>query len=96
MTKRAKERGFTFPYLLDESQQIAKDFGAITTPQFFVLNSKREIVYMGAMDDATDASKATKHFVQAAITATLAGQTPAVTSEPPRGCLIRFARERKK
>jgi len=90
MTARAKDKGLTYSYLYEETQQIAKQYGAITTPQFFVLDSGRKLVY------TTDPKAAKVNYVQTAIDAALAGKTPEVTSIPPRGCLIRFARERKK
>ena len=51
MSERAKEKGFPFLYLFDESQKIARDFGAMYTPEFFVIDKDRKIVYMGAMDE---------------------------------------------
>lgn len=96
MIARAKAQNLRYTYLYDETQQIAKQYGAITTPQFFVLDSARKLVYTGALDDATDPKAAKVNYLQAAIDATLAGKTPEVTNVPPRGCLIRFARERKK
>jgi peroxiredoxin len=96
MIARAKAQNLTYTYLYDETQQIAKQYGAITTPQFFVLDQDRKLVYTGALDDATDPKAAKVNYLQAAIDATLAGKAPEVTSVPPRGCLIRFARERKK
>ena len=50
MKEKAKEKGFPFAYLYDESQQIARDYGAKYTPQFFVLDADQKIAYMGAMD----------------------------------------------
>lgn len=96
MITRAKAQNLTYPYLYDETQQIAKQYGAITTPQFFVLDKERKLVYTGPLDDATDPKAAKVNYVQAAIDAALAGKSPEVTNTPPRGCLIRFARERKK
>src|ERR1700730_5001264 len=55
MIERAKEKSFNFPYLIDESQKIAKDYGATYTPEFFVLDKNRKIAYMGAMDDTNQA-----------------------------------------
>ena len=96
MTARAKEKSLTYAYLHDESQQIAKQYGAITTPQFFVLDAARKLVFTGALDDATDAKLVKTDYLQPAIEAALAGKLPEVTNVPPRGCLIRFVRERKK
>src|SRR5205085_8393876 len=50
MQERAKEKGFRFPYLHDATQKIAKDNGAVYTPEFFVLDKQRKIAFMGAMD----------------------------------------------
>jgi peroxiredoxin len=96
MIARAKAKNLMYAYLYDETQQIAKQYGAITTPQFFVLDAARKLVYTGPLDDATDPKAVKVNYVQAAIDAALAGKTPEVTNIPPRGCLIRFARERKK
>jgi peroxiredoxin len=95
MKQRAEERGFNFPYLYDESQQIAKQYGAGRTPEFFVVNKLRQIVYMGAMDDNTKESEVKIRYVEDAIDATLAGKPIAVTETPAVGCAIRYAIERK-
>ncbi len=92
---RAKEKDLAFQYLSDESQKIAKDFGAIFTPEFYVLNKDRQVIYMGAMDDSTDAGKIQHKYVEAAISASLKGEKPAVTETLARGCRVRYARERK-
>ena len=94
LTERANQQKLTYPILYDESQKIAKDFGAIFTPEFFVLNRERKIVYMGAMDDATDAEKVTKKYVEDALVAALKGETPAVKETIARGCRVRYAKER--
>lgn len=92
---RAKEKDFAFQYLSDESQKIAKDYGAIFTPEFYVLNKDRRVVYMGAMDDSTEAAKVQHKYVEAAIAASLKGEKPAVVETLARGCRVRYARERK-
>lgn len=96
MKAKAEKLQFRFPYLFDETQKIAKDFGATTTPEFYVLNRDRKIVYMGSMDDNPDAKKVTRSFVEEAVTATLAGKAPAKTESVPIGCLIRYDRMRRK
>ena len=95
LTERAKKKDFAFPVLYDESQKIAKDYGAIYTPEFYVLSKERKIVYMGAMDDATDSDKVQKRFVEDAIAATLKGDLPLVKETVARGCMVRYARERR-
>jgi peroxiredoxin len=94
LTSRASQQKLTFPILYDESQRIAKDYGAIYTPEFFVLNRERKVIYMGAMDDATDAEKVTKKYVEEALTAALKGEAPAVKETIARGCRVRYAKER--
>ena len=96
MKKKAEEKGFNFPYLFDESQQIAKDFGAGFTPEFFVLNKDRKVVYMGAFDDSPNADKVKTQHVENAVAAALAGKSPAVTETVPIGCRIRIERRRRK
>ena len=65
MKVRAKEKGFNFPYAYDPSQKIAQDLGASVTPEFYVFNKNRKLVYQGAMDDNNDAPKATNYLEQA-------------------------------
>lgn len=95
LTERAKQRQFAFDYLHDESQKIAKDYGAIFTPEFYVLGRDRKLVYMGAFDDKTDATLVQQRHVEAAITAVLKNESPAVKETAARGCRVRYARERK-
>jgi len=96
MQERAVAKGFSFPYLFDESQQIAKDFGATRTPEFFVLDKARKVAYMGAMDDNSMRDKVTRLHLRDAVTAVLAGQAPQIKETPPVGCGIRFERMRRK
>jgi len=95
MIDRAKERGFPFPYLYDESQKVAKAFGALYTPEFFVLDRDRKVVYMGALDDKTKADEAKVNYLANAIDAILAGKSPAKVETLARGCRIRFNRVRR-
>jgi len=95
LTERAKQREFAFDYLHDESQKIAKDYGAIFTPEFYVLGRDRKLVYMGAFDDKTDAALVQQRYVEAAIAAILKGEQPAIKETIARGCRVRYARERK-
>jgi peroxiredoxin len=94
LTERVKQKGYAFHYVYDESQKIAKAYGANYTPEFFVLNKDRKVVYMGAMDDQTQAAKVTERYVEAAIQAALEGKTPEKKEVIARGCRIRYARER--
>jgi peroxiredoxin len=95
MKARAEKKKYPFPYLFDESQSIARRFGALTTPEFFVLDRDRKVVYMGAMDDNSDAAAAKVNYVELAVEAALAGKQPETTEVAPSGCRIRYMRERR-
>lgn len=94
MQARAKAKSYPFPYLFDETQKIAKDYGAGFTPEFFVLDKQRRVAYMGAMDDSTDPAKAKVRHVEQAVAALLAGRAPTVKETVPIGCRIRYMRKR--
>ncbi len=96
MKEHAEERNYKFPYLHDESQQIARDFGAKYTPEFYVLDQERRVAYMGAFDDSTLGSEVKSPYVELALDAVLSGQKPAVTEKPPVGCAVRYERIRRK
>lgn len=95
MKETATEKGFKFPYLFDESQKIAIDYGAKYTPEFFVLDQQRKIVYMGSLDDSPDGKKVSKRYVHLAVEAAIAGAKPDVTETVPIGCRVRFERQRR-
>lgn len=90
MKQRAKEKAFPYAYLHDPSQKIAKDFGAIKTPEFFVLDSAGKVVYMGSLDDSPDGKSVSKSYVADAVRAVLAGKKPEVTETVPIGCRVRY------
>ena len=95
MKKRSRDKAFQFPYLFDETQKIAKDFGAKRTPEFFVLDQDRKVVYMGAVDDSPEGKKITKRYVEAALEATLEGNKVEIAETIPVGCAVRFERARR-
>lgn len=91
MKERAEEKGFTFAYLYDPSQQIARAYGATCTPHAFLLDQGRKVVYMGAIDDSQQGPTAdTNHYLRDAIDAVLAGQSPAVATTQQFGCSIKY------
>ena len=94
MLERATEKQFPYAYLFDESQQIAKDFGATFTPEFFVLDAERKVVYMGGMDDSSSAQLVMRQDLVTAIEAVLKGEAPKIQETLSRGCRIRYARSR--
>jgi len=95
MKERAQAEKFDFPYLKDEKQELGKSWGATRTPEFFVIDSQRKVIYMGAMDDNTTASEATVNYVNKAVEATLAGKQPEVQETVAIGCNIRYKRSRR-
>ena len=92
--ERARARDFRFPYLIDASQEVSRTFGALRTPEFFVLDGSRRIVYMGAMDDDTQESLVRHRHVADALEAVLAGRPVELSETAPVGCLITTARRR--
>jgi len=93
MKVRAKDKGFTFPYLFDAKQDVYPKFGANKTPHvFLVSNQKKGMVleYIGAIDDnSRNASKVEQHYVEDAIAALKAGNKPATTYTKAVGCSIK-------
>jgi peroxiredoxin len=96
MKEKAASKKFDFPYLFDPTQEIAKAFGAKTTPEFYVLDAERKIVYMGSLDDSPDGKAVTKRYVETAIGDLLDDNAPTVAETVPIGCRIRFARTQRK
>ncbi|MCU0443617.1 MAG: thioredoxin family protein [Microscillaceae bacterium] len=91
MKKRAQEKGFNFPYLLDDTQDIAKTYGATKTPHVYLLDKNRVVKYIGAIDDSPkDAKKAKTSHLANAIDALLAGKTIAVSTTAAIGCGIKW------
>ncbi|GIV39739.1 MAG: thioredoxin family protein [Thermonema sp.] len=94
MIERAKEKGFTFPYLFDETQEVARTYGATNTPHVFVLKKEGKdliVSYIGAIDDSPrDASKASKKYVEQAVDALLNGKEVEVKQAKAIGCTIKW------
>jgi peroxiredoxin len=90
MKLRANESKWPFPYLRDDTQQIARSYGATVTPHFFVLDEDRKIAYMGAFDDSFDVEQVEKHYLIDAVDALLEGKAPRVKESLQRGCAIEF------
>lgn len=95
MKERAQAKGFGFSYLYDDTQKIGKAFGAAFTPEFFVLDRQRRVVYMGGMDDNSQAGEVKAHYLEPAVEAALAGKKPATAEAPAIGCRVRYARPRR-
>ena len=84
--------GYPFPYLYDETQEVAKAYGAACTPDFFVFDGDRRLAYRGQLDDARpgNGEPVTGHDLRAALDALLAGQPVAETQRPSMGCNIKW------
>jgi peroxiredoxin len=91
MKERARERGFNFPYLYDETQETAQAYGAERTPEVFLFDKNGTLRYHGAIDDNYDNPNAVRsHYLRQAIDAVLAGQAPATAQTAPVGCTIKW------
>ena len=93
MKVRAKEKGFTFPYLFDDGQKIYPQYGATRTPHVFILNKEKGnlvVSYIGAIDDNyKDATRSKVKYVEVAVDALLKGEKPAITETKAIGCSIK-------
>jgi len=92
MVRRAEAKGFRFPYLRDESQEVARAYGALRTPHFFVFDAERKLRYTGRMDDnPREAGKETTRELRDALDALLAGSEPPTAVTNPIGCNVKWA-----
>ncbi len=91
MKKRAKEKGFPFVYLYDETQEIARAYGATRTPHVFLLDKERRVRYIGAIDDNHESPEEVKErYLENAIEALLAGREVPRTETKAIGCTIKW------
>lgn len=87
-------RGYAFPYLFDETQEVARAYGAACTPDFFLYDKARLLVYRGQFDDSRPGNmkRATGADLTAAVDALLAGRPSLSTQMPSMGCNIKWKR----
>ena len=91
MQQRAEEKGFNFPYLYDESQEVATAYGAERTPEVFLFDGERNLAYHGAVDDNYDNPNAVQDaYLRDAVEAVLADEEPATSQTRPVGCSIKW------
>lgn len=92
MVHEAEDRGYPFPYLYDESQEVAKDYHAACTPDFFLFDASRKLVYRGQLDASRPGNEipVTGADLRAAIDAVLAGRPVAAEQRPSLGCNIKW------
>jgi peroxiredoxin len=90
MRKRAAEKGFVFPFLHDESQEVARAYAAARTPEAFLFDAEHRLVYHGAPDsDHTDPETA-EPYLRRALDAALAGEKPPTAETPAVGCTVKW------
>ena len=95
MVELAKEAGFTFPYLFDEDQTVALAYHAACTPDFFLFDRDRRLVYRGQLDDSRPGNgiPVTGSDLTAAIDAVLQGKNVTIKQKPSIGCNIKWKQE---
>jgi len=92
MKKEAQEAGYVFPYLFDKDQNVAKLFKAACTPDLFLFDSNRRLVYRGQFDGSRPKNNVAVNGadLRAAADAVLAGTAPSETQRPSMGCNIKW------
>ena len=91
MKIRAKEKGFPYPYLYDESQETARAYGALVTPHVFVFDRSGKLAYQGGVDDNWESENAaTKHYLRDALAELAAGRSVTRKTAPVVGCSIKW------
>jgi peroxiredoxin len=91
LAARWRERGYGFPYLHDEAQDVARAFGAVCTPDIFVFDRDRRLAYRGRIDDSwKDESRVTRRELADALDALVAGKQPSREQRPSMGCSIKW------
>ncbi|OGR51430.1 MAG: alkyl hydroperoxide reductase [Elusimicrobia bacterium RIFCSPLOWO2_02_FULL_39_32] len=94
MKKRAKEKKFNFLYLRDDSQSVAKNYGATHTPQIFLFDQKRELQYIGKIDDNwQEPKKVTRNYLRDALDSLLSGKPIKEPETFAIGCTIKWKKE---
>jgi len=91
MKLRVKEEGIHYPYLRDESQDVARAYGALRTPHFYVFDERRKLRYTGRLDDnPREPGKQTTHELRDALEALLEGKAPPTPVTNPIGCNVKW------
>lgn len=91
MQQRAKDKHFNFPYLQDESQAVAKAYGAVRTPHVFLFDGQRKLAYVGRIDDSWNApDKVTRRELAEAVEDLLAGKPVRTPETYAVGCTIKW------
>jgi peroxiredoxin len=94
LRERWQTKEYGFPYLHDESQAVARAFGAVCTPDVYVYDDQRQLAYRGRIDDSwKDPDKVTRRELHQAVTALLGGQRPPADQKPSLGCSIKWRQD---
>jgi peroxiredoxin len=90
MVEHASQRGLPFDYLHDRTQTLARALGSERTPEVFLFDRDRRLVYHGAIDDNRDDSAVQLSYVRDAIDALLGGEAPPIAETAPVGCSVKW------
>lgn len=90
MRERAGEQGFNFDYLYDADQAVARVYGPERTPEVFLFDGERRLVYHGSIDDSYDETGVSERYLRDAVEAVLEGREPPTRDTPPVGCSIKW------
>jgi len=93
MVKRAQDKNFPYPYIFDETQEIAKSYGAKVTPHIFLMDAQGKLVYRGRVDDSLEQDKVKSRDFAAALDALAAGQPVKVAETKAFGCGVKYAKK---
>ena len=90
MKHRAEEKSFVFPFLRDESQEVARAYAASRTPEVFLFDAEHRLAYHGAPDSDHAEEASAEPWLRQALDAVLAGEKPPVAETPPVGCSVKY------
>jgi peroxiredoxin len=91
MRERSEEKRFNFPYLYDESQEVARAYGAERTPEIFLFDKGGTLRYHGTIDDNyEDLAAVNVHYLREALEAVLTGREPSTAETTPVGCTMKW------
>jgi peroxiredoxin len=92
MKREAEDAGYVFPYLFDETQEVAKAYRAACTPEFYLFDGAQSLVYRGQLDDSRPGNgrPVTGRDLRAALDAVLGGEAPDAQQQPSIGCNIKW------
>lgn len=92
MVKRSEEKGFTFPYLFDDKQEVYPKYGATKTPHVYVVTKTEEgnkVAYIGAIDDSKEEAEVKEHYLANALDALVKGEEPNPSFTKAFGCSVK-------